>query len=47
MGKPQEKKTQKGDRQLRKNYREELEKYRDISAASLKDALIYRKKVLL
>lgn len=40
MGKPQEKKTQKGDRGLRKNYTEN----RDKSAASLKGALTYRKK---
>lgn len=41
MGKPQEKKTQKGDRGLRENY---TEKNRDKSAASLKGALTYRKK---
>lgn len=45
MGKPQEKKMQKGERQLRKKlHREELEKKRDKSAASLKGGLIYRKK---
>lgn len=41
MGKPQEKKTQKGDRGLRKNY---TEKNRNKSAASLKGALTHRKK---
>lgn len=47
MGKPQEKKSKKGRDSSEKLHREELEKNRDKSAASLKGALIYRKKVLL
>lgn len=45
MGKPQEKNTQKRGKTAQKRlHREELEKNRDKSAASLKGGLIYRKK---
>lgn len=42
-----EKDTKRGEMAQKRLQREELEKNRDKSAASLKGALIYRKKVLL